>query len=67
MKSILEEVKSTIYKSQNNIIRYYDRHYMSSLIFYPNDKIFLDTSDIHTMYLSAKIAYWYFRPNTMEK
>jgi len=46
MKMVIEEVKSTIHKAQDNMKRYYDRRRTLAPVFKPGDKVFLDTSDI---------------------
>jgi len=52
MKFILEETRSTIHKSQKNMVKYYNQRYISVLVFHSGNKIFLDFLDIYTIYSS---------------
>jgi len=52
MKFILEETRSTIHKSQKNMVKYYNQRYISVLVFHSGNKIFLDFLDIYTTYSS---------------
>jgi len=57
MRMAIKEVKSAICKVQNDMKRYYDRRKTSAPVFKPGDKVFLDTSDIHTMHPSQKLLH----------
>ena len=43
MKMAIEEAKSTIYKAQDDMKRYYNQQRTPALVFKPSDKVFLDT------------------------
>ena len=62
MKSILEEAKSTIQKSQNNMAKYYSQYCIPASMFKHGDKVFLDSLNIHTTHLSAKLSHYYLGP-----
>ena len=49
------------------MVRYYNQWYTSTLVFNPGNKIFLDFSDIYTIYPSTKLLYGYFKPYIVEK
>ena len=38
-----------------------------AFIFNSDNKIYLDSVDIHTIYSLAKLAHWYLRLYTMER
>ena len=59
MRTAIKEVKSTIYKAQDNMKRYYDWQRTPALVFKPGDKVFLDTSDIWTTCSLQKLSYWW--------
>jgi len=46
MRMAIEEVKSTIYKAQEDMKRYYDQCRTPALVFNPGNKVFLNASDI---------------------
>jgi len=46
MRMAIEEVKSTIYKAQEDMKRYYNRCRTPALVFNPGNKVFLNASDI---------------------
>ena len=47
--------------------RYYNRCYMFISVFKPSNKIYLDSTNIHTMYPSVKLVYWCLKLYTIEK
>jgi len=57
MRTAIEEAKSTIYKAQNNMKRYYDYQRTPALVFKPGDKVFLDVLDIQTTCPSQKLSH----------
>ena len=67
IKFVLEEVRSVIYKSQEDRVRYYNQRYTSIPIFCPSNKIFLDSSNIYTICLSTKLLYYCLRLYIVEK
>jgi len=54
---VIEEAKSVICKTQDDMKRYYDRRRTPAPVFKPGDKVFLDASDIHTMRPSQKLSH----------
>jgi len=67
MKFMLEKARFTIQKSQDNIVKYYNRHCTPTLVFKHSDKVLLDSLNIYTTYLSAKLSYYHLRPYIVEK
>jgi len=67
MRSVLKEAKTTICKSQRNIIKYYSRCHMSVSVFKPGNKVYLDSIDIHTTCLSVKLVHQQISLYVMEK
>lgn len=67
MKSLLEEARSAIQKSWDNMVKYYNWHCIPALVFKHGDKVFLDSSDIYMTCLSAKLLHYYLRPYMVEK
>ena len=57
MRMAIKEAKSAICKVQEDIKRYYNRHRTPALVFNLGDKVFLDASDIWTMYPSQKLSH----------
>jgi len=57
MKSATEEAKSTICKAQEDMMKYYNQKRSPAPIFKPEDRIYLDTSDIRTTCLSLKLSH----------
>jgi len=57
MRMAIKEVKSTIYKAQDDIKRYYNQQRTLAPVFNPGDKVFLDTSDIWTTCPSQKLLH----------
>ena len=60
-------MKSTIHKFQKDIIYFYNQRYTLVPIFYPSNKVFLNTLDIHTICPSAKLSYYHLRSYMVEK
>ena len=57
MKSTLEEAKSALAKSKDDMARYYDQRHMPAPEYQPRDKVYLDTSDVSTTHLSKKLSH----------
>jgi len=53
----IEEAKSAICKTQDDMKRYYDHRRTLAPVFKPGNKVFLDTSDIHTTCPSQKLSH----------
>jgi hypothetical protein len=62
MKSTLEEAKSALRKSKDDMVHYYDRHREPTLVFEPGEKVYLDGSDITTTRPSKKLSHWFLGP-----
>ena len=56
MKATLEEARSVLTKSKDEMARYYNQHRSPTPVFNPGDKVFLDASDIHTTRPSRKLS-----------
>ena len=67
IKSVLKKVRSIIYKSQEDRVRYYNQRYISVPVFCPSNRIFIDSSNIYTTCLSTKLLYYCLRPYIVEK
>ena len=67
MRMTIEEAKSTIHKAQDDMKRYYDCRRTLALVFQPDDKVFLDTSDIRTMHPSQKLSHRRLGPFVVER
>ena len=50
-------IKFIICKSQKDIAKYYNQRYISIPVFHPNNKMFLDFSNIHIIYFSTKLSH----------
>ena len=48
MKATLEEARSALTKSKEDMAQYYNQCQSPALVFKPSDKVYLDGSDIHT-------------------
>jgi len=57
MRMAIKEAKSAICKVQEDIKRYYNRRRTPAPVFNLGDKVFLDASDIWTMYPSQKLSH----------
>jgi len=67
MRTAIEEAKSVIHKAQNDMKKYYDRRRTPAPVFNPGDKVFLDASDIRTMYPSQKLSHRRLGPFVVER
>jgi len=66
MRTAIEEAKSAIRKTQDDMKRYYDQQKTPALVFKPGDKVFLDVSDIRTMHPSQKLSHRQLGPFVVE-
>jgi len=57
MKSATEEAKSAIHKAQEDMTRYYNRKRTLAPVYKPEDRVYLDTSDIKMTHPSPKLSY----------
>ena len=48
MKSTLEEAKSALVCSKDEMARYYNQNHLPAPVFKPGDRVYLDASDIQT-------------------
>jgi len=62
MKATLEEAKSVLNKSKDDMARYYNRRWTPALVFSPGDKVFLDAGDIHITQPSKKLSHRHLGP-----
>jgi len=67
IRTAIEEVKSMICKTQNDMKRYYDRRRILAPVFKPSNKVFLDASDIRTMCSSQKLSHRRLGPFVVER
>jgi len=67
MRMVIEKAKSAIRKAQDNMKRYYDRRRTLAPVFNPDDKVFLDTSDIQTICPSQKLSHRRLGPFVVEQ
>ena len=67
MKAAVEEVKAMIKKVQEDIMQYYNQRRSLAPVFYPGDQVFLNVTNIKTIYLSPKLSYYYLRPFVVEQ
>ena len=56
-EAALEEAKTALVKSKDDMAKYYDRRRTSAPEYQPGDKVFLDASDIHTTRPSRKLSH----------
>ena len=56
MKATLEEARSALTKSKDEMARYYNQRQSLTLVFNPGDKVFLDASNLHTTHPSRKLS-----------
>jgi len=57
MRTVIEEAKSAICKAQDDMKRYYNQQRTLALVFNPDNKVFLDMSDIWTTCPSQKLSH----------
>ena len=67
IKAMLEKAGFAIWKSQDNIVRYYNQWHISISVLNPDNKIFYNTIDIHITYLSDKLSHCYLGSYTVKK
>jgi len=67
MKDTLEEAKSALAKAKDDMARYYNRRRAPAPTFAPGDKVYLDSTDIHTTRPSKKLAHRRLGPYPVEK
>ena len=48
MKATLEEARSALAKSKEDMAQYYNQCWSPALVFKPGNKVYLDRSNIHT-------------------
>jgi len=57
MKSTTEEAKLAIHKAQEDMTWYYNRKRTPASVYKPEDRVYLDASDIKMIHLSPKLSY----------
>jgi len=67
IRTAIDEAKSAIYKAQDDMKRYYDRHRTPAPVFNPGDKVFLDALDIQTMRPLQKLSHQRLGPFIVER
>jgi len=66
MKSATEEAKLAIRKAQEDITRYYNQKRTPAPMYKPEDRVYLDASDIKTTHPSPKLSYRRLGPFEIE-
>ena len=66
IKIAVEEAKFTIQKAQEDIMHYYNLRRSPAPVFHPKDQIFLDISNIKTIYLFLKLLHCCLRSFIVE-
>jgi len=66
MKSAMEEAKSAIRKAQKDMTRYYNRKRTPAPVYKPEDRVYLDASDIKTTRPSPKLSHRRLGPFEIE-
>ena len=66
MQSATEEAKSVIHKVQEDMTCYYNRRRSPAPMFKPEDRVYLDMSDIRTIHLSPKLSHHRLGPFEIE-
>jgi len=66
MKSAMEEAKSAIRKAQEDMTRYYNRKRTPAPVYKPEDRVYLDASDIKTTRPSPKLSHHRLGPFEIE-
>ena len=66
MRTAIDEAKSAIHKTQDDMKRYYDQCRTLAPVFNPGDKVFLDISDIWTTCSLQKLSHWWLGPFVVE-
>jgi len=67
MESATEEAKSAICKTQEDMMRYYNRRRSPAPVFQPGDRVYLDASDIKTTRPSPKLSHRRLGPFEIER
>jgi len=67
MKSTLEEAKSALRKSKDDMARYYNRRRDPTPIYEPGDRVYLDSTDISTTRPSRKLSHRFLGPFEVER
>ena len=62
MKASLDEARSALAKSKDDMARYYDQRRTPASVFAPGDMVYLDASNIRTTRPSKKLAHRYLGP-----
>src|ERR1700684_1023606 len=57
MDDTLNEAKAALVKSKDDMAKYYNRRRTPAPEYQPGDKVYLDTSDIHTTRPSRKLSH----------
>ena len=57
MEDTLNKAKAALVKSKDNMAKYYDWRRTPALEYQPRDRVYLDTSDIHTTRPSWKLSH----------
>ena len=57
MEDTLNEAKAALVKSKDDMAKYYDQRRTPALEYQPKDRVYLDTSDIHTTRPSWKLSH----------
>src|SRR6267143_3438093 len=67
MKSTLKEAKSAMAKAKDDMAQYYNQRRTPAPIYGPSDRVYLDTSDIHTTRPSKKLSHRRLGPFPVER
>jgi hypothetical protein len=66
MKSTLEEAKSALQKSKDDMAQNYNRRRDLTLIYEPGDRVYLNSTDISTTRPSRKLSHRFLGPFEVE-
>jgi len=67
MKSAMEEAKLAICKAQKDMTRYYNQKRTPAPVYKPEDRVYLDASDIKTTCPSPKLSHRRLGPFEIER
>ena len=69
MKATLEEAKSALTKSKDDMARYYNQRHSLTLVFNPSDKVFLDTIPLGPLrnYWTVGLAHMQWNDKSAQK
>ena len=67
MRSMLEEAKSALAKSKDDMARYYNQRHVPAPEYQPGDKVFLDASDMSTTQPSKKLSHRCLGPFSIKR